>query len=93
MRKYEKDPVKTEDNSNWNENTLEELNCRLGDGEEHISNLESRLIKCIQSEQWKENLKIKIWGIRSSIPTFISWGARQRSKKEREESKMCLMKL
>lgn len=54
MRKYEKEPVKTEDNSNWNENTLEELNCRLGDGEEHISNLESRLIKCIQSEQWKE---------------------------------------
>ena len=34
-------------------NTLEGINSRLGDTEEHISNLENRIMEITQSEQQK----------------------------------------
>ena len=35
-------------------NTLEEINSRLGDKEEHISELEDKMMEITQSEQQKE---------------------------------------
>ena len=40
-------------------NTLEGINSRLGDTEEHISNLEDRIVKITLSEQQKENIFLK----------------------------------
>ena len=40
-------------------NTLEGMNSRSGDTEEHISDLEERIMKITQSEQQKEKQVLK----------------------------------
>ena len=55
-------------------NTLEGMNNRLGDKEEHITNLEDRIMKITQIEEQKEtHLKkhsLKLYVTTSSILTF-----------------------
>ena len=43
--------------NNWNENTIEGINSRLGDTEEHISNLKDRIIKITQIRAKNTNFK------------------------------------
>ena len=57
VRRYTEESNRAEEYSNWNENTLEGLNSRLGDTEEQISKLKDRVIEITEPEQKKRNKK------------------------------------
>ena len=75
-------------------NTLEEINRRLGDTEECLSNLEYIIMKITQYEQWKEK-QIKKWGTCDNIKwtNICIIGVTEVWEGERKGLKICLMKL
>ena len=55
------EPIRTEEYNNWNEkNTLEGIISRLSNTEEHISDLEDRIMEITQIENQKENAFLKM---------------------------------
>ena len=55
------EPIRTEEYNNWNEkNTLEGIKSRLSNTEEHISDLEDRIMEITQIENQKKNAFLKM---------------------------------